>query len=120
MPHITLEYTDNLSSFDLALALRSINRVSIDCGLFREKDIKSRSRCVDSWQVGAGSENCAFIHVRISMLSGRQPEMRQRLAKQVMDELIRIVGDASGTELQLSVETAEIDRSSYAKVTHNG
>ncbi len=117
---MTLEYTDNLRSFDPALALKSINQVAIHSCLFSVNDIKSRSRCHDRWQIGSGNEDGAFVHVRIAMLSGRQPDVRQRLAKQVRDALIPIIDSAPDMQVQISVEIAEIDHSSYAKVVING
>lgn len=120
MPHIMIEYTDNLRCFDPALALKSINQAAIDSSLFSENDIKSRSRCLDSWLVGVGGDNCAFVHVCIAMLSGRQPEARQSLAERVRDALISVIQCMPDMQVQLSVELAEMDRSSYTKVVLNG
>lgn len=117
MPHLTLEYTDNLPAFDSAQALRAINQAALDSGLFGENDIKSRALRLDQWRVGITETPRAFLHVRIALLSGRPAEVRQSLAEQVLAALIPTVNRPPGMEIQFSVETADLDRASYAKAT---
>ena len=120
MPHLTLEYTRNLANFDPARALSAINQAMIDSGLFSEPDIKSRAIALDIFQVGIDPGPRAFAHVRIAMLTGRSNEQRKKLADAVLTALIVAVDGKNGPEIQLSVETADLDHPTYSKTVLNG
>lgn len=120
MPHLTLEYTANLAAFDAAAALAVINGAALASGEFAEADIKSRAVCLDHHRTGVEAAPRAFIHVRIALLSGRTMPARQALAAAVLAALDGAVAAQAGLELQLSVETVEIDRPSYAKAVRRG
>lgn len=120
MPHLTLEYTRNLSGFDAARALAAVNEAMFDSGLFSEPDIKSRAIGLDEFQVGVLPGRRGFIHVRVAMLAGRSGDERKQLADAVLVALTSAVDGEPGMELQISVETTELDRPSYAKAVIHG
>lgn len=120
MPHLTLEYTRNLNNFEPAKALAMINQAAFASGLFAEADIKSRAIALETFQVGVSAAPRAFAHVRIAMLSGRRSEERKALADSVLVALTVTVNGLNEAEIQVSVETADLDRASYAKATLNG
>lgn len=115
MPHITLEYTSNLPGFDPALAMSGVNRACLNSGLFSEADIKSRAAAIDCFKVGLAEQERGFVHVRIALLSGRSSAERKALSDMVLAALESGIQAMAGMEIQLSVETLEIDRPSYAK-----
>ena len=120
MPHLTLEYTRNLTGFEPALALAAINHAMLDSGLFGEPDIKSRAQALDCYQVGIQALPRGFVHVRIALLAGRSADERQKLAVAVLAALKLTVNAENGAEIQLSVETVDLDRPSYAKAVIHG
>lgn len=120
MPHLTLEYTDNLPAFDPAAALLAINRAALDSGIFGENDIKSRALRLDAWRVGIEPAPRAFVHVRIALLGGRPPGVKKTVAEAVLAALTPTVDRPAGLEIQFTVETVDLDRDSYAKATHHG
>lgn len=120
MPHLTLEYTSNLAGFAPARALAAINAASVASGLFGESDIKSRALALDCFQVGVEAVPRGFVHVRIALLAGRGSEERKTLAAAVLAALAPTVDAPPGIEIQLSVETVELDRPSYAKAVIRG
>lgn len=120
MPHLTLEYTRNLDHFDPARTLAAINQAAFASGLFGESDIKSRALALDSFQIGVSAAPRAFAHVRIALLAGRSNAERKELADAVLSALIASLDVAPGTEIQLSVETVDLDRPSYAKAVLHG
>ncbi|UCV22658.1 5-carboxymethyl-2-hydroxymuconate Delta-isomerase [Ferribacterium limneticum] len=120
MPHLTLEYTRNLSDFDPTVALAAINAAAFDSGLFGEPDIKSRAIGLDCFQIGVLPGARGFIHIRIALLAGRSDEERQHLAEAVLAALNATVNRKKGMEIQLSVETVDLDRASYAKAVIDG
>ncbi|WP_434515731.1 5-carboxymethyl-2-hydroxymuconate Delta-isomerase [Dechloromonas sp. ARDL1] len=120
MPHLTLEYTRNLADFDPVQALAALNEAMFDSGLFGESDIKSRALGLDDFQVGVHDTPRAFVHVRVAMLSGRTDEERKALADSLLAALTPLVAGQKVGEVQLSVETAELHRPSYAKAVLHG
>lgn len=120
MPHLTLEYSRNLGLFSPSRALRAINEAAFDSGLFGEPDIKSRAQPFDTFQVGVRTALRGFVHVRIALLAGRSAEERKHLADAVLAALKTTISPPTGCEVQLSVETVELDRASYAKAVLRG
>jgi 5-carboxymethyl-2-hydroxymuconate isomerase len=120
MPHLTLEYTDNLTGFQSAPALVAINEAAFATGLFGESDIKTRAVKLDAYRTGIHVGARGFVHVRIAMLAGRTDAERKNLAEAVLAVLKKHLGEPAGMEVQLSVETVELHRESYAKAVLHG
>lgn len=120
MPHLTLEYTTNLTGFPVESALVALNQAMLASGLFTDTDIKSRAIALEHFRVGQATAGRAFIHVRVALLAGRSPEARKALADALLAALTPTVNSIPGTEIQLSVETTELDRPSYAKAVLHG
>ena len=64
MPHLTLEYTRNLTGFNPSKALNAINEAMFDSGLFSEADIKSRALACEQFCIGVEAAPRAFAHKR--------------------------------------------------------
>jgi 5-carboxymethyl-2-hydroxymuconate isomerase len=115
MPHLVLEYSENLEQFDAAACLAIANAALVASGQFEEADIKSRAFCVAAFRVGSAPAGCAFIAARLSILSGRSLETKQDLSQRVLQALQQQFLSGAGFNTQLSVEVIDIDRASYAK-----
>lgn len=76
MPHLTIEYTDNLrEGGDIPGLLRKANRVLIDQGgVFPIGGIRSRAICHTEYCVADGEEDYAFVHASLKVGSGRTEE----------------------------------------------
>lgn len=120
MPHLTLEYTDNLTGLKVEPVLAAINEAAFDSGLFGESDIKSRAVKLAHYRTGIHVAARGFVHVRIALLAGRSDEERKHLADAVLAVLRASLGEPAGLEVQLSVETVELHRPSYAKAVLHG
>ena len=115
MPHLSVEYTDNLPQFHAAPVLLALNQALLDSGQFEEQDIKSRAIRLDTYRTGTSSAPRAFVHVRIAILSGRSAETRSALSDGVLRALQGACEWPSALRVQLSVEVVDMDRGSYAK-----
>src|SRR4051794_39344782 len=116
MPHLVVEYTDNLRErFDAHATLAKLNRELDAMGEFVSADIKSRAHALDSFVVGVTGREEAFIHVELAILAGRSPELKQ----EVLQRLLAVVrGQAvapPGMRMQLTVRVVDIDRHGYGK-----
>lgn len=115
MPHLVVEYSENLAQFESAACLAIVNAALVASGHFEEADIKSRACCVEAFQVGSESAGRAFIAARLSILSGRNLETKQDLSQLVLQALQQQLPAGMGLNTQVSVEVIDIDRNSYAK-----
>lgn len=119
MPHLTLEYTNNLDAIDPDSILLALNHALVASGHFEESDIKSRAVALDTWRVGVSSTDHAFVHVRLAILSGRSAQVKSELSNALLRVLRVASKGLTAHPTQLCVEVQEIERASYAKEVLN-
>ena len=117
MPHLTLEYSANVESLDVQRCLLELNRALAATGQFVEVDTKSRALRFDEHAVGIVAEPRGFIHVKLSLLSGRTVDVKRQLSSTLLDTLRQVCGNENRLHLQLCVQILEIERDTYAKAT---
>jgi len=117
MPHLTVEFTNNLAGFDQLPVLARLNAVLMASGQFEGPDIKSRALPLDSYRVGNEEGSHGFIHVTLSLLSGREREVKKKLANELLASLKDMRTELAWDEaqMQLTVEIRDLDREVYAK-----
>ncbi|MCX7218339.1 MAG: 5-carboxymethyl-2-hydroxymuconate Delta-isomerase [Burkholderiales bacterium] len=117
MPHLSLEYSEQLSGFDAAAALLTLNRVLLASGEFEELDIKSRAIAFSTYLIGTQTQGHAFVHLKLALLSGRSAAIKHQLSEQLLQALQQTCVWPPAIQVQLCVEVIEIERASYSKVT---
>jgi 5-carboxymethyl-2-hydroxymuconate isomerase len=121
MPHLTVEYTRNLSGIDMPALLLKLNQALAACGQFEEeRDIKSRGLALDHFLVGSSADPRGFVHAKLAILSGRTEVVKRQLSEQLLDVLKAHVPCPHFMDLQLCVEIQEISRAVYAKAVVSG
>lgn len=121
MPHLVLEYSDNLAGFNAPQALAALNGALIGSGHFEAIDIKSRAVKLDTHLVGNGLVPCGFVHAKLSILSGRPAQAKREMSESLLAALGEKAGPwPRGLQVQLCVEVLEIERESYAKTVVAG
>ena len=115
MPHLTLEYTDNLDALDAPGLLSAMNAALVDSGQFDEFDIKSRAIRLDCFAIGTSKEPRAFVHAKLFLLSGRTPSTKADLSQRLLGVLQARCRPVDGLRIQLCAEILDMDRDSYAK-----
>ncbi|MEX5558185.1 5-carboxymethyl-2-hydroxymuconate Delta-isomerase [Pseudomonas rhodesiae] len=117
MPHLHLEYTANLTGLAVEKALLRLNNVLMASGQFgSEFDIKSRAVKVESFQVGTSFNPRGFIAVKLSLLSGRSPQVKKQLSEGLLAALHDMGDWPADMQVQLSVQLLDMDRECYSKV----
>lgn len=120
MPHLTLEYTENISEFAPLPVLQEMIQFLVQSSQFEEIDIKTRAVELSTYCVGQDPESRGFVHVRLAILSGRSLDVRQQLSSGLLEVLRLRLPPCEGLHLQLCVEILEIERESYAKTVVEG
>ncbi len=117
MPHITLEYSDNLKEsapFDeLFTDLHQVLVVAASAELGR---CQSRAIEHQHFYIGDGNSHNAFIHVDVLLAEGRALEVRQEVGKQFLRILEEYFSRSlKDLNLQISVEVREFLKNLYFK-----
>lgn len=115
MPHLTLEYTDNLPQFNASNALLALNKALLASGQFEETDIKSRAVRLDTFLVGTTPTGHGFAHVKLAMLSGRSTQVKSELSASLLNVLKQVCELPASPQVQLCIEIQDIERETYAK-----
>lgn len=116
MPHIIVEYSDNLPAFDQQDLLYTIHQGLIATDLVQAHDVKSRIQVNPTYLIGLGQVDQGYIHVQLRILTGRTEAQKAILQDQVLAALQQIQFTASGNlTIQLSSELIEMPRALYRK-----
>ncbi len=118
MPHLTLEYTDNLQ-FEVQPLLARLHAELVATGAVNLKGIKSRAIRLTDYRIADGNPGYAFVHVGLLIREGRPIPVQQQAAKRVMAVLQEFFGQRyESGYLSLSVDIKEM-REGIAITVHN-
>ena len=112
MPHIIVEYTDNIhNDLNINEILQGINDSLISHkDLFSANGIRSRAVKLTNYKVGTGLNNDAFIHVTVKIASGRTKEAKETVLEQLFKTLETYVEQVpTDKKLSLSLELSELN-----------
>jgi 5-carboxymethyl-2-hydroxymuconate isomerase len=102
MPHLYVEYTDNLAGLPGQQLLTELNAFV-------------RLLPVSQFEIGSAPANRGFVHVQLRLLAGRTDTAKKELSEGIAAVLHRLTPQPAGMMVQLSVEIADMDKASYYK-----
>ena len=118
MPHLTLEYTDNLD-FDVQPLLKRLHSELVATGAINLKGLKSRAVRHSEYRIADGNPEYAFVHVNLLIREGRPIEVQKDASQRVMAVLKETFGERfNNNYLSLSVDIKEM-RDGIALTHHN-
>lgn len=118
MPHLTLEYTDNLE-FDVQPVLARLHAELAATGAINLKGLKSRAVRLSEYRIADGNLKYAFVHVSLLIREGRPLEVQKDASQRVMKVLEDTFGHRfENGYLSLSVDIKEM-RDGIALTHHN-
>lgn len=108
MPHLILEYSDNIE-IDAQPLFARLHDELVATGAVNMKGLKSRAIRHSEYRIADGHEDYAFVHLNILIRAGRPLEIQQEVAKRAM----AVLEDAFGHRfengyLSLSVDIKEM------------
>ena len=118
MPHITIEYSDNLQNLDESWVLLQVNKALMGLGIFMDADIKTRIHGLRSYRMGvaaAESGEHAFVAATVELLSGREFTVQEHLGQVLLKVLERTCLQTDGPQTQISVHVREMQSELYFK-----
>ena len=118
MPHLTLEYTDNIE-VDVQPLLARLHEEVVATGAINLKGIKSRAIKQTQYRVADGDPDYAFVHVGLLIREGRPVEIQKEATQRVMKVLKETFGHLfEKRKLSLTVDLKEM-RDGIALTDHN-
>jgi 5-carboxymethyl-2-hydroxymuconate isomerase len=117
MPHLRLEYTDNIGAAiqltDLFAQLH--DAISETAGIAIES-CKSRAYRPEDYWIGRGEPDNAFVHLEVQVLEGKTLELKQALGRQCLSLLRSHFGAAPPElDLQITIEIRDMPPEVYFK-----
>ena len=117
MPHLTIEYTNNLRThvpFDDLFA--RLHATLAELGGIKKANCKSRAIRIDQFLIGEGVADAAFLHLDVRFLEGRAASVKQQIGRSLL-AILRESFTPSGDvrDLQVTVEIRDIERGMYFK-----
>jgi 5-carboxymethyl-2-hydroxymuconate isomerase len=117
MPHLILEYTDNIrEKKDLESLLLKLNRVVAETASADLESCKSRAVELKTYCVGNGDPKYAFVHLEVRLGAGRAMEVRENTAKETAKVLTEYFAESKKhLKLQITVESTEFPSNLYTQ-----
>ncbi|GIN94017.1 5-carboxymethyl-2-hydroxymuconate isomerase [Siminovitchia terrae] len=116
MPHVIVEYTDNIKEeAHIEALLKKINQSLIDSGgVFPIAGIRSRAIELKDYFVADGSEDDAFVHVALKIGGGRSEQELTKACDKLFEMIKEHFADLFEKRyLALSMEVEEFSRPTY-------
>ncbi|OTG75117.1 5-carboxymethyl-2-hydroxymuconate isomerase [Acinetobacter sp. ANC 4169] len=116
MPHIHLEYSDNVKNLEAKPILLAINKALVEGAYVgAANELKSRAICQHDFVIGLEDTSQAYVHAKVSLLTGRSVELQQQIAQVILQTLEQHVPAQSQVRVQLCVEILEMQKTTYSK-----
>lgn len=118
MPHITLEYTNNLKvRKDFNQLFPKIHKLIAESLSVDPLNCKSRANHLDNYYIADGNPKQAFAHLQIKILDRHEPEKVKKLGEAIFDALTEFfIGQTNDLIFQPSVEINELKGELYFKL----
>jgi 5-carboxymethyl-2-hydroxymuconate isomerase len=117
MPHLTLEYSNNLPApVDFGALFARLHETLAEVGPFPLEQVKSRAVPHDVFCIGAGAPGGVFVHLTAAILTGRDTEQQHRIGEQLLAVLREGFARAwDERPCDITVDIREMSRKTYAK-----
>ena len=77
MPHLTLEYSDNVTvPAEISVLLNTLHTKLAEVGGIRIENFRTRVYVAERYFIGVGDDRNGFVHLDIRFLEGRPKEVR--------------------------------------------
>ena len=119
MPHLTMDYSANLSALKGSAILHKMTAALVDAGHVGERDVKARSVAFDDFMVGLTPQGRGFVHVKLAVLTGRDSAIKVQMSQLLLSVLSEALAGNTDLDVQMCVEVLEIERTGFNKVVLN-
>jgi 5-carboxymethyl-2-hydroxymuconate isomerase len=117
MPHLILEYSDNIPGIpEFKKLFSELHQVLVQVADIDIRNCKSRAIKLDNFSIADGQNTTSFVHLSLRIFSGRSDEIKIKMG----ENLRRVLADnfcpeSSAKDVLITVEIDEIDNRFYFK-----
>lgn len=113
MPHIILEYSNNVGrQLDCEQLLTGLHHALSQFETFEYDRIKSRAIPVNIYVVG--QSDTAFLHTTVAFSQGRSKSLREKIGNRLLEEIQIVLTDAHcRAQVAHSVEIRQFEENMY-------
>lgn len=116
MPHMILEYSDNVLERPEAKSfLRGLHDVLVASGPYKMEDIKSRIMVHDQYVVSGGDKDQAFVHLQLAIMPRDQQIMQSTSEKLLAYVQSKFPKTSKDKNCAFSVEIRILEKDLYRK-----
>ncbi|MGE8397890.1 MAG: 5-carboxymethyl-2-hydroxymuconate Delta-isomerase [Comamonas sp.] len=116
MPHMYVEYTDNLQGVNESALMEALNNaVCTHPSIADEADVKTRISALSNYRIGLNNAGRAFAHVELRLMAGRTPEVKKELSDRIAAVLKAQIPTQTALQVQLSADIVDMDKPAYFK-----
>lgn len=95
MPHLIVEYSDNLEKWmNIDTLLGQLHQAADGTGIFQPATIRTRARVCRHYVVGTGTAQDAFMHLQVQIRPGRSDAVQWHLAESLMNVVKAALAEA--------------------------
>ena len=87
MPHISLEYTENIQTIIKPDLFDALIAIIIQATEVKNKHCKSRAIKIKNFYIGSRNYNEGFVHLEIKILEGRTEKIKNQIAQESLKAL---------------------------------
>jgi 5-carboxymethyl-2-hydroxymuconate isomerase len=117
MPHIILEYTNNLAEpIDTQVLFSRLHKALVEIGPFDITQIKSRAIKLDHYYIGSGARESVMIHLTVGILNRHNLEKRKLISQRLLEVLQEYFAKTySERPCDITVDIREIEKETFSK-----
>ena len=117
MPHLRLEYTENIVfNGKLDDLFSDLHHALAESGNIDINNCKSRAVQLQDFLSGDGSGKKSFLHLEVSLYAGRTPDILKQIGEHLKAILIQHFKPQTGAEnIQITIEIREFKKDHYFK-----
>ena len=116
MPHMYVEYSNNLQGINDGALMEALNQaVCSHPTVADEADVKTRIAKLNDYRIGLNTASRAFVHVELRLMAGLTPEVKKELSDRIAAVLKAQIPAQSGLDVQLSADIVDMDKPCYFK-----
>lgn len=117
MPHLTLELSSNIEEKNILSLFKYCHSILSKMLPTEIHSCKSRSIVYDTYYIGDGKPNNAFVHLTVKIMPGRSPSTLKELSESIMNLLKNHFNESlKKLNLQITLEIIELQKT-YFKIT---
>lgn len=115
MPHLILEMSSNiLEKEDLAEFFKTCHLMLSEKLPSDIRTFKSRAIIYDTYYIGNGESNQAFIHITLKILAGRNSDVLDEVGDKLLEKVeTYFLQSKSAFNLQITIEIIELQKTYF-------